>query len=228
MNTDIYIDLLDHLDIEDLKSYCSQNRFFRDICLGNRERISKNMLERYSVKYNDPTNFIYVMSKTKMSDYRTGERWKYSSLFKLYMKYYNQLVFDCDGEGITSFPIYPKMTEFYGMDNELTSFPVQPKMVRFVGESNRLTSFPVQPDIVEFFGDGNQLTSFPVQPKMTIFDGQRNQLTSFPVQPEMTYFDGDDNNLESFPVQPKMTMFSGKANSFKSFPEQPRMVECHL
>jgi hypothetical protein len=70
MNADIYIELLDHLDIEGLKGYCSQNRFFRDICLRNRERISKNLLEKYEVKYEDPKNFIYVMSNVKLEDYK--------------------------------------------------------------------------------------------------------------------------------------------------------------
>ena len=34
--------------------------------------------------------------------------------------------------GITSPPIYPNMTRFYGECNELTSFPVQPVMTHFI------------------------------------------------------------------------------------------------
>jgi hypothetical protein len=36
-------------------------------------------------------------------------------------------------------------------NNQLTTFPVQPSMTEFYGDRNKLTSFPIQPNMVNFF-----------------------------------------------------------------------------
>ena len=188
-------------------------------------------LELYNVDYTDPTNFIYIMNNKKKSEYYKNEEWNYDGLLKLYMKYFYETEIKLDyysssmTRQITSFPIYPNMTYFFGVDTKLTSFPVQPKMMVFRGYDNQLTSFPIQPKMYEFRGGNNKLSSFPIQPEMTYFSGNNNQLTSFPIQPEMTSFSGKNNKLTSFPVQPNMRLFYGDDNQLSSFPIQPKMNE---
>lgn len=187
MNTDLYYKLLKYIDSpNDLKNYCLQNKFFYSLFKENKQTISKYFLERYHVDYTDPTNFIYVMNDKIIDDYRVKDLWDYISLFKLYIKLFNDTEIRCENKGITSFPIYPNMTILYGRSNQLTSFPI-PKMTHFYGNNNQLTSFPIQPNTIDFRVEKNQLTSFPIQPKMKYFDGHNNRLTSFLVQPNNTF-----------------------------------------
>ena len=81
----------------------------------------KEYLNKYQVDYTDPTNFIYVSLKVKMNEFK-DINWDNQRILQLYMKHYDEHCIMCDGLNITSFPIYPNMTEFYGDNNQLTSF----------------------------------------------------------------------------------------------------------
>jgi len=155
--------------IESLQKLCSQNKEFFKICKQNTYIIAKNFLNKYQVDYTDPNNFIYIFNNANIKDYKDNNRWNLGSIFKLYMKAYSYKEIICDNMGITSFPIYPNMKKFSGVNNKLTSFPVQPNMI-------------------DFFGSNNKLTSFPVQPKMEYFNALNNKLTSIPDQPNLEYY----------------------------------------
>lgn len=167
---DIKFEIIKKLLPHELKNLSINKDWYRFL-LENSEYISKLMLTRCNVDYKDSGNFIYKMNNVDINDYKKDDTWKYKSLLKLYMKFYDMEIIDCVDKEITSFPIYPNMVEFYGSDNQLTSFPVQPKMKEFYGNNNQLTSFPVQPEMKIFKGRNNQLTSFPKQPKMETFSG---------------------------------------------------------
>ena len=208
MNNELKFLLTTRIDsIEDLKKLCTSKEFF-NMCKENTYLISKHFLNKYKVDYKDPNNFIYKFNNVKINHYKNfnnvEDTFKLGSIFRLYMKAYELAQINCNGKGITSFPIYPNMIDFFGPNNQLTSFPVQPNMKSFNGANNKLISFPVQPKMVNFFGSNNQLTSFPVQPNMEYFEGSNNQLISFPVQPKMEYFNGIGNNLINFDDQPNM------------------------
>jgi hypothetical protein len=224
LNYDVYFEILKNIDLGDLKNYCNQSKMFKQMCQDNQTSISKLFLNKYKVEYMDPNNFIYKYNNKNINDYKIENTWNYKKILKLYMLNYNKFHIKCSYKNITSFPIYPNMTEFEGDNNQLTSFPIQPNMIYFSGENNQLTSFPIQPKMTHFDGDYNQLTSFPIQPKMVDFYGHNNKLTSFPIQPKMTHFYGHNNKLTSFPIQPNMKEFYGSNNQLTSFPIQPNMI----
>lgn len=177
MNDDIKFEIVRNVLPHELKNLCINKewcRFLRE----NSEYICKLMLMRCDVEYKDGGNFIYKMNNVDMSEYKEDDKWRYKSVLKLYMRYYDMEMIDCTDREITSFPMYPNMKEFSGGYNKLRFFPVQPKMVRFFGEHNKLRLFPVQPEMKEFHGAYNELKYFPVQPKMVYFDGFMNKFES--------------------------------------------------
>ena len=222
---DIYVELLEHINSpDDIKNFCSQNKYLHNLCQDNESVIARHFLNKYQVDYSDPTNFIYIYNNVKINNYRDdNNRWDYVKIYKLYMKQFNKTKIEISNNVISSFPIYPKMIEIEISDNLLTSFPIQPEMKEFMGSVNELTSFPVQPKMKYCDVEGNQLKSFPIQPKMTYCDISSNQLTSFPVQPKMTQIRCNNNQLTSFPVQPNMTKISAENNPFIYFPVQPKI-----
>ena len=186
MNRDIFIQVALRTDPDTLKKMCVVNKFYHCVYSDNKEYIFKKFLEKYQVEYSDPTNFIYVYNKVSIENYVVEEKFKYQGILDLYMKnfYLKDILYS--GTNMTTFPIYPNMTHFFGERNKLTSFPVQPNMLYFNGDFNQLTSFPVQPNMTHFNGRDNKLTFFNIQPNMTHFTLGCNQLTSFPAQPKMS------------------------------------------
>ena len=216
MNNELKFLLTTYIDsIEDLENLCLNKDFF-NTCKENTYLISKHFLTKYKVDYKDPNNFIYKFNNVNINDYKKDSdkdndkyndkyndkdsykdndkdngKYKLGSIFRLYMNAYNLKEINCEGKGISSFPIYPNMKRIYCSKNNLTTFPVQPKMVDFFGSNNKLISFPVQPNMEYFEGYNNQLTSFETQPKMEFFNGLNNKLVSLPVQPNMEYCYGN-------------------------------------
>lgn len=199
LNYDIYTLLVKQIDcLETLQKFSCQNKYFLNFCKENTCSIAKHFLNKYKIDYADPTNFIYLYNKVNINNYKKIDgSWKLGSIFRLYLQTYNLETIICDNLGITSFPIYPNLSKFRGINNGLTSFPIQPNMLCFWGDNNGLTSFPTQPKMICFWGDDNNLTSFSIQPKMIEFYGENNKLTSFPIQPNMIEFSGDGNPLSS-------------------------------
>ena len=222
--TELILNTIKNINPEDLSNICSQNKKMRDICKNNFNIISKYFLDKFQVDYQDPNNFIYRYHKENIDNFKNGNKWSFDSIFKLYMKMYYEDEIDCENLGITSFPIYPNMTHFYGNNNKLTTFPIQPKMEIFFGDNNKLTSFPVQPKMTHFYGNNNQLISFPIQPKMEEFEGDNNQLTSFPIQPNMFAFSGNKNKIKEFFSQPKLEILSIIGNKNVKIHEQKNLT----
>jgi len=226
---DIIFELLKHMDFEDLKNFCSQNKDFQQFCFQNKNTISKIFLTKYQVDYKDQSNYIYVAHNANINDYKNSDgTWNYPRLLALYAKSYSLKTIEYT-RGMTSFPIYPNMTKFHGPDNYLSTFPVQPIMENCeISYNHNLQSFPIQPRMKIFSGEELPLTSFPVQPKMTHFYGDNmEKLTSFPIQPKMTHFYGNDmEKLTSFPIQPKMTHFYAENSRINNMPHQPNLEEC--
>jgi hypothetical protein len=105
---------------------------------------AKCELYRYQVDYKDPTNFIYIYNKKEIPFTAQGDH-DLIEILKIYMLQFNMEKITCMYAGITSFPVYPKMTECDISNNELTSFPVQPVMTFCDISNNELTSFNIQP-----------------------------------------------------------------------------------
>lgn len=175
---DIFYQLIDKIDsIETLQNYCLSNKQISELCNENKSYVSKSLLKNLQVNYKDKSNFIYIYNKVKQEDYINDDddkTLKYNLILKLYMKSYYLKSIDCRNLNITSFPIYPNMTHFYGNGNKLKNFPIQPNMQFFYGENNKLNNFLVQPKMKEFHGDNNYLFSFPAQPIMDFFTAKKN------------------------------------------------------
>ena len=156
LNNDIYSLLSEKINsVETLQQFCKSNKEFRQICRLNKNSICKYLLEIYKVDYTDPTNFIYIINNKTIDDFKDKKKYKFSSIFKLYMKSYFKTEINCGEMNITSFPIYPNMIIFNGRRNQLTTFPIQPKMTYFYGNDNQLITFPVQPNMTYFYGYGS-------------------------------------------------------------------------
>jgi hypothetical protein len=191
---DILFELVDgYLDIQDIQKFSLLNKELHYFCKNNSNIFSKRLLNNYQVNYKDPGNFIYRINNKNINDYKINNIYKYPSILKLYMKYYYIDKINCSCLNISSFPIYPNMTHFYGDDNQLTTFSIQPKMIHFYGSNNKLTTIPIQPKMIHFslfnpitfYGKNNALTTFPIQPNMTHFYGLDNKLTAFTIQPDI-------------------------------------------
>lgn len=189
---DIQFEIIKQIDsVEALQKFCKLNKQYITFCQNNAEMISKNILNKFKVNYTDPTNFIYVMNKKNIDDYRQNGQWKYKSLFKLYMTHYYKKEINCSNLGITSFPIYPNMKVFYGQNNLLTNFPVQPEMKVFDGRNNPLKDFPIQPKM-KFCSPEKicgTVTSLNIDNEVFEFEGQNITIKGFSL--EHIYSDGD-------------------------------------
>ena len=150
---------------EELVLFNKLNKIYHEIC--NRLPYKLRIL---CVDYKDENSFIYKYNNVNIKDYKKNGTYDYQKIYDLYVQNTNLQEIYCTGTGITSVPVLPKMTAFYGRDNQLTSFPVQPCLTEFHGNDNQLISFPVQPKMEVFYGDCNQLTSFQVQPKLRYFN----------------------------------------------------------
>lgn len=176
-----------------INTYIVSREIKHDNCLfdrleANKNFICKRYLYKYKVNFWDPTNFIYLSDTVNLN------RSLNLSLFdvlKLYCVHFNDTVINCNDMGITSFPVYPKMSLFIGNNNNIKVFPQQPGMILFIGEHNKLEHFEVQPVMLRFVGNDNCLKYFPVQPNMTHFYGVNNNIVNFPKQPKMEEFKGD-------------------------------------
>jgi len=197
MNEDIKYSLLKYIHtIDDLKSYCRQNKSFYNICKSSKTSIARHFLDVYKVDYKDPNNFIYKYNKKNISEYIIGSEYNLQSIFKLYMKTYYLKEIKCQMLMISSIPILPNMKAFYANNNQLTTFPIQPNMKLFHASNNQLTTFPIQPNMTHFVLNNNELTSFPIQPKMELFMAINNQIITFPIQPNLHICRADNNPLD--------------------------------
>ena len=182
------------------------------LCKENTNTIAKHFLNLYKVDYKDPTNFIYVMDRKDINDYKNGERYKYGSILKLYMKHYYKHKIRCNNKNITSFPIYPNMETCEINNNQLRTFPIQPVMIYCYINNNNLTTFPIQPIMKACKIDHNNLTTFPIQPRMIDCEISNNQLISFSSQPIMTTCYINNNNKlkkKRFEHQPVVIICNG-------------------
>ena len=129
---EILFSIINMSDISEIISFSKMNKVINSFIKKDKELQARITLERYQVDYEDPTNFIYLYNKVNISDYK-NITWKYSKIVELYFLCFNEEKINCRNLGITSFPIYPNMTHFYGEYNNLELFPVQSKMEIFYG-----------------------------------------------------------------------------------------------
>ena len=124
---DLVLEIIKKIDsVEALKKFCKLNKQNVKLCQDNAEIICKSILDNLKVDYNDPRNFIFVANhifQNKINDYKyPNGKWKYKSLFKLYMKYYYTEEINLDN-WVTSFPIYPNLKVLRGLTRQLDKLP---------------------------------------------------------------------------------------------------------
>lgn len=60
---DIHHYLLNYINnVDDLNKYCSQNKYFLNLCQENTNIIAKHFLDLYKVD-KDPTNFMFIITQ---------------------------------------------------------------------------------------------------------------------------------------------------------------------
>ena len=172
---DIKFKIKQFLNIEDLQQFCKLNKDNYLFCKNNKENICKHLLNMYKVNYTDPTNFIYIYNNTNQNKYKINDNWKYSSLFKLYMKqYYSKKInlnFDEDSDSdsdeeqskITSIPNYPNLQKLDCTNHLLKNLPNLMVNLRILKcSNNKLTSIPsTLVNLKTLDCDNNKLTSIP-------------------------------------------------------------------
>lgn len=220
--TDIVLEIIKHLDLNQLRDLCKTNKMYKQICSENSRYISKMFLDKYKVDYNDRSNFVYLANGVSKRQYVADGIVNYQGILSLYYKFYkytsmrvsrNMLKCSVDDgltdtfylrKQISSFPIYPNLTRLFIANNRLVSFPVQPKLMELHINHNSLMTFPVQPELVSLHIQSNNLTSFPTQPKLRLLIANRNRLTTLLTQPELIDLDISYNPLTQFSNQPKL------------------------
>jgi hypothetical protein len=220
--TEILFEIIKHLDLDEFWKLCKTNKSYKQICDYNSQFIFKMFLDKYKVDYNDRYNFVYLANGVSKRQYIIDGIIDYQGVLSLYYKFYkytnirvsrNMLKCSVDDgstdtfylrKPISSFPIYPNLTQLFITNNRLTTFPVQPKLKELHINHNSLVTFPVQPELVSLHIQSNNLTSFPTQPKLRLLIANRNRLTSLPTQPELVDLDISYNPLTHFSSQPKL------------------------
>lgn len=79
MNKDVLFRIIKDLQPTDLQNYCVLNKGVYEMCKEYSESISKMFLDKYSVNYKDPTNFIYTVWSNKDYLYHlshSARKWK--------------------------------------------------------------------------------------------------------------------------------------------------------
>lgn len=111
-------------DIDSLYDFISSDSELSSIFYQNFFEISKFFLDKYLVKYDSDTDFIYKYNQLDFNMYHD----KYDVLFK-YFIYNNQLdVIDCSDMGITSMPFLTNVKTLICKKNNLNIIPVLPKL----------------------------------------------------------------------------------------------------
>jgi hypothetical protein len=114
----------------DLKNLSKLNPRFSRVYNKDKNAISRFYLNLYKVNFENPNDFIYKFNNVNQNEFIENGKWKYQSLFKLYMKHFNEIRISTKGinYGITSFPIYPNLEEINIKNNPITILPSLPKL----------------------------------------------------------------------------------------------------
>ena len=168
MNYDIHYYLTQFIhEPSDLSNFCFINRDFYYMCQYNKNLIAKHFLKLYKVNYQNKNDFIYYGYGVNQKNYIDSDgKWKYPSIFKLYMKHFYKKEIKINEYDITSIPFYPKLEVLYCMNTQLTSLPEYPNLIKLECNYNQLTSLPEYPNLKELDCRNNQLTSLPKYPKL--------------------------------------------------------------
>ena len=250
MNYDtIYHILLKIDNIPDLKNFCEVSSLHYQVCKENKNKIWKNLIEHYQIKYDDPSNFIYKYNGKKMENYKDDNgKWLYKDLFKLYMKHYYKTEIICPYKKITSIPSYPNLKELYCASNQLTSIPSYPNLKELDCTDNQLSSIPSYPNLKKLDCNRNNLTSISSCPNLEYLYCNRNQLTSLPDNytrlidlycnrnrltslpdnyPQLEELVCADNQLTSLPSYPALYRLECTGNQLTSLPKYPKIKYCY-
>ena len=207
---ELYFDIIKHSNITEVKNICNQNNQFRNFCKQYKSNISKMLLDRYNVHYNDPTDFVYIMNNVDKNDYILPEsdkykkRINYHGILKLYLKFYNTTYIICIGKNITNIPSYPNLEQLLCGNNKLTRLPNYRKLKYLNCGSNQLTQLPIYPKLTELQCNNNQLTQLHDYPKLTELYCNNNLLTQLPNYPKLEYLKCNDNQLTQLPNYPDL------------------------
>ena len=128
-------------------SFCKVNKIINIICKNYLPILAPKLLKQYNIT--SPNNLLFKIDETITINSKP------TKILNSYIKnLYNKKEIRADTINIDEVPILPNMTHFRGRNNQLlTSFPVQPKMTYFFGGFNQLTSFPEQPNMEYFYGE---------------------------------------------------------------------------
>lgn len=184
-------------NVDDLSTFCRLNKKFYNICNDNKNLIAKHFLTLYKVNYENPDDFIYkyyTNRAKKQNKYKNiNGTWKYTSLFKLYMKqFYSKTIHDRNNN-LSSIPDYPNLEELDCGRNQLIYLPSYKNLKFLACDSNNLTSLPILPNLITLYCNDNKLTSLPVLPNLEILNCRNNYLTSLPIYPKLKNCRADNN-----------------------------------
>ena len=164
---EVFVEFLHNIeDLNTLKNVCKTSSATWQLCRKYRVALCKHFLDRFSVDYNDPTNFIYLANGVRKENYlnESGEP-DYCKLFQLYSKFYDKKKIDCGKyKNMTSFPLYPNMEELHLAHNgEMKSLPDgMKKLKNLYCTNNKLESLPKGMIMLQYLDcSNNKLKTLP-------------------------------------------------------------------
>jgi len=224
LNYDSFIGIIEQSEYPDVLNLCKTNPTFARWCKESKQIIFKTMFNKYQIDYKDPTNFIYVMNKINMNKVKTIIKSNdFKTIFKLYLKFYQEQSINCAWANITSIPIYPRLKLLECNNNQITTLPVMPKLETLNCDNNQITTLPVMPKLITLSCDNNQITTLPVMPALKILYCYNNQITTLPIMPALEVLDCDDNQITTLPVMPRLKTLSCRNNQITTLPVMPKL-----
>ena len=220
---ELYFDIIKQSDIIEVKNICNQDNQFRNFCKQYKSSISKMLLDRYNVHYNDPTDFVYIMNNVDKNDYillesdKYKKRINYHGILKLYLKFYNSTYIICIGKNITNIPSYPNLEKLLCGHNQLTGLPIYPNLKGLNCYNNRITKLPNYPDLKNLECNNNQLTQLPNYPKLNYLNCNDNLLIQLPNYPDLKNLECNNNQLTELSNYPKLEYLECYNNRISKF-----------
>lgn len=184
----------------------------------------RDTLEKYSVDYKDPTNFIYQMSGTKIQSVKNVDgTFDLGAVYSLYMQWYYIHDINCTKKGITSIPVFPNLKKLVCTFNNLKKIPSFPSLQKLFCYNSGVEEIGVCPELRVLEGQKNKLVKLDWFPRLEKLTCSYNDLTELPLLPNLRYLFCEHNRLSTLPPFPRLEMLTCNRNNLVELGSYPKL-----
>lgn len=222
--------LTKNLDISDLNEFCKVSKKNIEMCKENANVLAKHFIKKYEIDYEDPNNFIYIMTETSIEECKNkNDRYDYNykKIINLYLKYFKEEEIYCAFKNISSIPIYPKLKKLDCFKNNIKSLPSFPELTELNCYGNKiLNKLSTCPKLIYLRCEFNSLETLPSFPMLQSLDCHDNKLITLPEYPKLEILNCYNNKLESLSEYPMLKILKCYNNAnLETIPEYPNLVK---